>query len=325
LRSDEKMDAYKVSGLTKRFKQGNVLANDDLTFEIEEGEIFGLLGPNGAGKTTLIRQLMGLLPPTSGRIELFGIDVTAGNSKTVPGYVSYEPQRAGAVADLTAEEALNITGRLRGQKRPEAASQARELIEEFHLGSLGKRPIGKLSGGEQRLVCFCMALMTLRPILMLDEPTNDLDPLYRKQVWDKILDVNRERGTTVVLVTHNVVEAEKVLRRVGIINQGKIQVMGTVGALKARVDQRVRLDVRLAPYSEDRLVEDAFAGFGRVELRPLGKLQWLILVDKPDVQAAIDRLMSFIGLERVDDLRVLTPTLEDVYIQLGGGERLVAP
>lgn len=315
------MNAFRVSGLTKRFKQGNVLANDDLSFEIEEGEIFGLLGPNGAGKTTLVRQLLGLLPPTSGRIELFGTDVTS-NAGMIPQSVGYVPQRAGALADLTAEEALNITGRLRGQSKLDARSQARHVVEEFRLDSLGKRPTGKLSGGEQRLVCFCTALMAIRPVLVLDEPTNDLDPLYRKQVWDKVLDLNRELGTTVLLVTHNVVEAEKVLRRVGIMNRGKLQVMGTVGALKARVDQRVRLDVRLASHSEERIIEDAFVGFTRAELRPLGRSQWLILVDKADVQAAIDRLMSFVGLDKVDDLRVLTPTLEDVYIQLGGGERL---
>lgn len=312
------MHAYRIRGLVKRYRNG-VLANDGLTFDIEAGEIFGLLGPNGAGKTTLVKQLTGLLPPTSGSIRLFDIDVVA-HREAVTHHVSYIPQRAGALADLTPREALALTGRLRGMGRREAAVQAGELIEEFRLDAFARRPLGKLSGGEQRLAAFGMALMNHPPVLVLDEPTNDLDPAHRHQVWEKLRRLNRERGTTVVLVTHNVMEAEKVLARVGIINQGRITALGSVGELKARVDRRVRLELRTSSAeAEGRLAE-----FPGAEVHPLGRGHWLLLVDRGEARAAIDRVMGDLGLESLDDFRILTPTLEDVYLQLGGGERLAA-
>ncbi|MDQ7794552.1 MAG: ABC transporter ATP-binding protein [bacterium] len=310
------MHAYRVRGLVRRYRSG-VVANDGLDFDIEQGEIFGLLGPNGAGKTTLVKQLIGLLAPTSGSIQLFGHDVVA-TREVVTRYVSYIPQRAGALADLTAGEALALTGRLRGMARREAALQAGELAEEFGLTAFGRRPLGKLSGGEQRLVAFYLALMNRPPILVMDEPTNDLDPSHRRQVWEKLRQLNREQATTVILVTHNVVEAEKVLERVGIINRGRITALGTVGELKARVDRRVRLELRLnAEEAEARLAE-----FTCAEVRPLGRGHWLLLVERNSARDAIDRVMGDLGLASLDDFRILTPTLEDVYLQLGGGERL---
>jgi len=316
------MLAYRVRDLTKVYKDGQVVANDRLSFDIEAGEIFGLLGPNGAGKTTLVRQMMGLVKPSSGLIELFGIPLAGGNIDMIPWYVSYTPQRLGAVADLTAYEGLCVTGRLRGMDREDAAKQAAGLVDEFRLGYLGKRPIGKMSGGEQRLVAMGMALMASRPVMILDEPTNDLDPSYRKQVWEKLKEINHARKTTIILVTHNVVEAEKVLQRVGIINQGKIQALGTVGSLKARIDQRVRVDVRLKSGSEGYADLAFLRDLGDVEARFLSDREVLLLVPRPQVQQVTDKVISAVDMSYLDDLRIITPTLEDVYLQLGGGERL---
>jgi len=322
------MYAYETENLVKRYANG-VLANDSINLTIAAGEIFGLLGPNGAGKTTLLRQLMCLLSPTSGAIRLFGEDVTRrGGGERVTSLVSYATQRAGALADLSAPEALRITGHLRGMDRAAAARQAADLISEFELERLGSRPLGKMSGGEQRLVGFCAALMADRPVLIFDEPTNDLDPVHRKQVWDKLMQLNRERGTTVILVTHNVVEAEKVLERVGIINHGQVVALGTVGELKGRVDQRVRLEFRLRNdgNGEDeadptKLLADIA---GSAEVRPMGRGLWMTLVDRSLVQRVLDGLTGGQGLEALDDFRIILPTLEDVYLQLGGGERLAS-
>ncbi len=333
------MYAYETTDLVKSYS-GGVVANDGISVQIREGEIFGLLGPNGAGKTTLLRQLMGLLAPTSGSIRLFGEEVTLpGGSERVTQLVSYATQRAGALADLNAVEALTITGHLRGMERTEAARQAAGLVEEFGLGRLQRRPLRKLSGGEQRLVGFCMALMADRRVIIFDEPTNDLDPTHRRQVWDKIMVVNRELGTTVILVTHNVVEAEKVLERVGIINEGKVMALGTVGELKSRVDQRVRVEFRMRDADANPAALLAGAEMGAaagipaagaavtaegMELRPMGRGLWMTLVDRSGVRAVLDRLTDGQGMEGLDDFRIILPTLEDVYLQLGGGGKLVA-
>jgi ABC-type multidrug transport system ATPase subunit len=313
--------AYEVRGLTKVY-QDNIVANNNLSFDIQCGEFFGLLGPNGAGKTTLVRQLMGLSEPSSGQIKLFGELLTGSTIDRIPWYVSYIPQRLGAVADLTADEALRVTGTLRGMDYNRAVKQAAELIDEFQLGYLGKRRIGQMSGGEQRLVALCMGLMASRPIMILDEPTNDLDPSYRKQVWEKLKEINQTRNTTIILVTHNVLEAEKVLQRVGIINKGEIQAMGTVGALKAQIDQRVRIDVRLKAESRDYVSLAFLRDLKDIEARTLSSQEVLLLVPRSAIQQVVDQVISNVGLMYVEDLKIVTPTLEDVYLQLGGGEKL---
>ena len=281
------------------------------------------LAPNWAGKTTLLRQLVGLLRPTSGSISLFGGELTGpGGPERVTRMVSYATQRAGALADLTAAEALRITGHLRGMSREAAEQQARRLSGEFSLDAFGGRPLGKLSGGEQRLVGFCMSLMADRPVIIFDEPTNDLDPSHRRQVWDKMMSINRTLNTTIILVTHNVIEAEKVLERVGIINHGEIVALGTVGELKARVDQRVRLEFRLRDQDQDPA---AALGLGpEVDLLSMGRGLWRALVDQGSLGSVLTRLASGAGLAKLDGFRILLPNLEDVYLQLGGGERLVA-
>ncbi|MEW6523028.1 MAG: ABC transporter ATP-binding protein [Bacillota bacterium] len=315
--------AYRVEGLTKVYPRGKVLANDDVSFSIPQGEIFGLLGPNGAGKSTLVRQLVGLVAPSSGCIELMGHRVS-GNTELIPYLVAYMTQRPMALADLTVEEALAITGHLRGMSRPDARAAGGALIDEFNLGAIAKRVIGKLSGGEQRLTAFCLALAGGRPILILDEPTNDLDPGHRKQLWDKLVSLNTERGTTIILVTHNVVEAEKVLRRVGIINRGRILAMGTVSELKAQVDTRMRLEITFRQGVDEDTQRRLVDASGLPLPVTTGRGRYAVWIQAASAETEIARVMTKIGFGAVEDLRVQAPTLEDVYIRLGGGDQLVS-
>ncbi len=315
------MDAYEVSELTKIYPRGSVVANDGLNFSISPGEIFGLLGPNGAGKTTLIRQLLGLLRPTEGTIRLFGTDIVK-NAGVVPHYVSYLNQRPGALADLRVMEALTITGHLRFMSRRDSVRQAEGLMERFALGDIRGRTLGRLSGGQARLVSLAMALMGDLPVLILDEPTNDLDPEHRKQLWEQLLQLNERRGTTIILVTHNVVEAERVLSRVGIINEGRIMALGRVMDLKDRIDNRLRLEVTFREDGgrwRDQLTRTMLG-----EVVPGGRDRFIVLTHRQTAPEDIRTLMTRIPQDAVQDLRILTPTLEDVYLQLGGGERLSA-
>ena len=308
---------YRIENLTKIYKRSTKKANDALSLNIQEGEIFGLLGPNGAGKSTLVNQITGLVSPTSGTIRLFGMDVVK-TPGIIPDYVAMQPQNSGALSDLYPQEAILFTAQLRGIAPRVAHKQTRALIEELGIDTFGKKKrLSQLSGGQKQLVTVAMALIGNRPVQVFDEPTNNLDPGVRRQVWEKLLSINRE-GTTIILVTHNVLEAERVIQRVGIINNGQLLALGTPGELKARVDQRVRLELLLKP--ETTGYEHFLITLG--ETRALTPQHWTILCQRDNMQHTIDKIMTTIGLDRLDDLRILTPSLEDVYLQLGGGTKL---
>ncbi|MHB9145823.1 MAG: ABC transporter ATP-binding protein [Symbiobacteriia bacterium] len=307
---------YRIEGLTKVYKRTTAPANDDLTFDIHEGEIFGLLGPNGAGKSTLVNQLAGLLQPTSGSIRLYGIDALA-HPEIIPDYIALQPQHSLALWDLHPEEALFHTGRFRGFAASAARRMADDLMEELGLDACRGKQIRRLSGGQKKLVTFATALVGDRPIQIFDEPTNELDPVVRRTVWEMLLERNR-RGTTIILVTHNVLEAERVIQRVGIINHGRLMSIGTPGELKERIDQRVRLELLFKAETDDHAALLEHLG----EARALSRQHWTILVNRDNAQHAITQVMASVGLAALDDFRILTPSLEDVYLQLGGGAKL---
>jgi len=307
---------YSINDLTKVYKGASNKVNDQITLNIQQGEIFGLLGPNGAGKSTLVNQLTGLVRPTSGSIRLFGIDIIK-HPHIIPEYVALQSQHMVALRDLYAEEALQYTGRLRGYTAAEAHKQASALIEEMDLGHFRRRLVRQLSGGQARLLNLALAFVGKRPIQIFDEPTNDLDPVVRKLVWEKLLSLHRE-GVTIIIVTHNVMEAERVLQRVGIINHGQLLVVGAISELKARVDQRIRLELILKPgYAA---YNSLLASLG--EARSLSEEHWMILCHRETTRETIDHILSTIGLDKLEDFRIMTPSLEDVYLQLGGGKRL---
>lgn len=156
-----------------------------------------------------------------------------------------------------------------------------------------------------------------RPIQIFDEPTNQLDPQVRRMIWEKLLSLNKQ-GKTIIVVTHNVVEAERVLQRVGIINHGRLLAIGTPGELKIRIDQRVRLEFLLKEATTD--YDELLSSLG--EVHSLTRQQQVVLCHRYHVRSAIDQVLGQIGLDHLDDFRILTPSLEDVYLQLGGGTKL---
>lgn len=306
----------RIDHVTKVYRGSEKKANDDLTFEIQEGEIFGLLGPNGAGKSTLVNQIAGQLTPTAGRIHLYGID-TAVSPELVTEYVALQPQFSSALWDLFPEEAIYYTGRFRGMTGAAARQQTDALMEELALNPMRRQQMRRLSGGQRRLVHLAIAMVANRPVLIFDEPTNELDPVIRRRVWDRLLQLNRE-GRTIILVTHNVLEAERVVQRVGIINHGRLIALGTPGELKSHIDSRVRLELLFKAERSDHGAILTQLG----EARALSRQHWMVLCHREQTRDAIDRVLAQIGLDSLDDFRILTPSLEDVYLQLGGGERL---
>ncbi len=290
-----------------------LLANDDLNFEVKRGEIFGLLGPNGAGKTTLVCQLLGLTQPTSGAIWLEGIDVVkhADQVKRITGFL---PQTGLPMRYVEVERALHYTGRLRGQTDADAKTQTRKLIDELGIGEYARRYVHKLSGGILRLTNFAMALMGSPQVVVLDEPTNELDPQKRRVVWDMIGRLNAQQGVTCVLVTHNVLEAERVIQRVAVMKHGKIVAFGTPGELKLFSGGKVRLEFRLKAGESLNVTEmERLTALGKLDSSRSG--DYAVLLGTDQVSGATDMLMSQIGMARLDDFKLSPPSLEDVYLE----------
>ncbi len=302
--------AVAARGLTRRF--GDVLANDSITCEVGRGEVFGLLGPNGAGKSTFVRQLMGLLRPDAGEITLLGADVVR-RPELAPRLAAYLAQDERAIIELAPLVAVEITGRLRGLPRAAARKAAAALVEEIGLTDGADRPMSRLSGGQRRLACVATALVGDRPVLVLDEPTTGLDPTARRAVWTA-LQRRREAGATVVLVTHNVLEAETVLDRVAVFDRGRVIACDTPGRLKAAVSADVRLD--LVWRADPPMADPTVARLG--ELAERTGRRWSVRLPATQARAALGELTTGAAFAALDDFTLATPTLEDVYLALGG-------
>ena len=222
--------AIDVSSLTKRYRDGT-WANRDISFAVQAGEFLGILGPNGAGKTTLVRQITTELIPTAGHVRVFGIDAVS-QPNEVKRYMGVMPQEAGLSFGLSVRHHLRIFGKLRGLPATRASRRAAELISTLGLQEHRAKPADHLSVGLRRRVLLGIALLADPPLLVLDEPSAGLDPAARHDLWDLLRDAHRS-GTTILLTTHNMEEAEVLCDRVGIIQDGSLLTLNTVVSLKA--------------------------------------------------------------------------------------------
>ena len=222
---------YDVQTVSKTYPGQAHPAVDNVTFHIQQGEIFGFLGDNGAGKSTLVKLMANLLRPTSGVVRLRGEAVQADPTQ-VAMTLGYMPQTWQSLNHLSVGEALLYTAHLRGLTMTEAKAERDRLIDLWQLDPLRDSLSSRLSGGERRLLQLSIAMAASPPVLMLDEPTNELSPQRRRQVWAVLGALNRERGTTVIFITHDAVEAEKIIQRVGIMVAGRLVALGEPRALK---------------------------------------------------------------------------------------------
>ncbi|RNG39233.1 ABC transporter ATP-binding protein/permease [Streptomyces botrytidirepellens] len=310
--------AVEVRDLVRAYPGRNgelIKANDGLNFSVPRGQVFGLFGANGAGKTTLVLQLLGLVRPTSGSIMVNGVDVTR-YPETVKSTVGFLPQAGLSMRLIETRRALHYTGRLRGQSESDARRQTDALIDELGLGPYADRQVERLSGGLMRLVNFGMTLMGHPELIVLDEPTNELDPHNRRLIWEMIERRSTLEGATVVLVTHNVLEAEKAVHRVAVMHGGRITAMGTPGELKEQIGAQARLELfvrdggSLTPEEISRL-----STVGEVSQGSRSG-SYLITAATDRLQPLIEVLVTDVGVKRVDDFRFARPTLEDVYLTL---------
>ncbi|MGH7747676.1 MAG: ABC transporter ATP-binding protein, partial [Candidatus Dormibacteria bacterium] len=219
------MHAIETSDLTKTFNK-RTRAVDDISFVVQEGEIFGLLGPNGAGKTTTIRMITGLTTPTAGFISVFGSDASK-SSEEVRKMVGYVPQSISVDADLTAYENLLIFAKLFEVNKNERDKRIRFALDYMGLADRTDDLVKHFSGGMMRRLEVAQALVNQPKMLILDEPSLGLDPSSKMQMWKYLRQLNEDFGTTILITTHDMSEADDLCARIAIMSSGKIAVIGS--------------------------------------------------------------------------------------------------
>jgi ABC-2 type transport system ATP-binding protein len=305
--------AIEASGLVKDFGATRAVAGVDLA--VPGGAVYGVLGPNGAGKTTTIRMLATLLRPDGGEARVLGHDVVA-EADAVRGLISLTGQLASVDEDLTGRENLVLLGRLLGYSRARARARAMELLDAFGLADAAGRQVKTYSGGMRRRLDIAASIVVTPRLMFLDEPTTGLDPRSRNHVWD-IVRALVDQGTTVLLCTQYLDEADQLAGRIAVIDRGTVIAEGTPGQLKASVG-RSQLHVRmLDPAGRDRaaaVLERETGTAPRVEADP-GALS-VPVADAEGGAAAISAL-SAAGLT-VAHFSLGQPSLDEVFLALTG-------
>ncbi len=293
--------------LCKRF--GTRAAVVDLDLRVPAGICYGLLGPNGAGKTTTLRMLYGVTRPTSGAVRVFGLDIATSRRK-IRARLGVTLQENVLIEDLTPEENLRVFGRYHLLGEPELSARAGELIDFLHLGSHRDVRVRALSGGFRRRLAIALSLMNRPDLLVLDEPTTGLDPAVRLALWASVREL-RASGTTVLLTTHYMEEAERLCDAVGIVAEGRLIAEGAPRALIERHLARQTLELDCTPADEAMLLD----GF-RLPLRRLRSGGRLIL-HLDDAAVLLEHLHAREpGNHR--SFVVRPTTLEDLFLALTG-------
>ena len=305
--------AIEARDLAKTFK-GGILALDGVSFSVERGSVFGMLGPNGAGKTTAVRILTTILRPDRGSAEVLGHDVLT-EAAQVRALIGLAGQYAAVDENLTGHENLRMIGQLTHLRRSEASARASELLAQFELSDAAHRPVKTYSGGMRRRLDLAAALVDRPPVLFLDEPTTGLDPFSRSALWAVIEELVGD-GTTVLLTTQYLEEADRLADRLLVIDRGKVIAEGTSAELKAELGASM-LDLDMG---SDATADKALAVLGDRLGRPAtrqGSLVEIPLEGGPRNVIEALRLLDEAGLVPVG-LTVREPSLDDVFLSLTG-------
>lgn len=238
--------AIKTSELTRQF--GYLTAVDHIELRIPYGEIFGLLGANGAGKSTVIKMLTTLLSPTSGSAEVGGFDIvkSPGEVRRCIGYVS---QLVSADGALTGYENLRLSAKLYGLSKAERGERIADALDFMGLADSARKLVRTYSGGMIRRLELAQAMLHRPAILFLDEPTIGLDPVARRMVWDRLLELRRDYGMTVLITTHDMEEAETLSDQLAILHVGRVSVVGKPAELRAGLGADATMDDVFAHYA----------------------------------------------------------------------------
>lgn len=305
-----------VRGLRKRYRgRQGVQANDGINLDIAPGQVVGLLGHNGAGKTTLVNQVVGLVLPDEGTITLDGIDAVA-HPELARERTSIQAQANVPITGLTPRAAIELVGRIRGASKPDARRRTDELIDALDLGPWASVTAEKVSGGVARLTAFAMTAVRPGALVVLDEPTNDVDPVRRRLLWGQIRRLADE-GAGVLLVTHNVREAERVVDHLVVLDEGRVIAADTPAGLTAARQGELTIEVETVP-GQELAWHPAVGATTHTRLREVGSVPAHAAAEV--VRWAQDEVEA----GRIERYALTPASLEDVYIELVGHEHTPA-
>ena len=304
------MALLELRGVTRRF--GDLTAVDNVTLDVEEGEIVGLLGHNGAGKTTLIRVINGLLSPEAGRVRVLGNDPVADGHivRSITGVLTEYP----ALDEfLTTRENLEVYAAIHNLPRALATSRIDDLLHRLSLWDRQDDPARSLSAGLKQRIAIARSMVHDPRILLLDEPTTNMDPVAARTVRELIVGSVRDHGWTVLLSTHNLVEAEQMCDRVGVMQGGRLLTMGTVPELRRRFGGVYGLRVRTDPGAAE-LAAASLNGQGPSPTTTILGEDAIELTGDIEVPAVVAKLVA--NGVAIHSVEPLEPTLEDLYLSL---------
>ena len=306
--------AISVTGLIKRYDE--VVAVNDISFQIGSGELFGFLGPNGAGKTTTINLLTGLARLDAGTINIDGIDCTS-NPKAAQHLVGIVPDESNLYPELTGFENLSFCAALYGIRKRERQTRARELLDTFGLADAANRKFSGYSKGMKRKLTFAAGIIHQPPILFLDEPTTGIDVASARQVRQIIAELHR-KGTTVFLTTHYIEEAERLCERIAFIVNGRIIRTDRTADLLQPVKGKNVLLLSVSN-GEAKLSEEMTSAFPDYQFQSATSGQVRVESAEPVSVGPLVRFLEERGIQ-VTEARRHLPSLEDVFVQVTGIE-----
>lgn len=302
-----------IEHLVKQYRGKAAPANDDVSLTAHAGRVLGVLGHNGAGKTTMVNQIVGLLRPTSGTIHVSGVDAVAHPARARE-IVAVQAQANVPITGLTPRKAVELVGRIRGGEPRAVRRRTDQLLEALDLGPWADTPAEKISGGVARLTAFCMTVVQPAALVILDEPTNDVDPARRRLLWDAIRDT-AAAGAAVLLVTHNVREAERTVDDLVVLDSGRVLAAGSPADLTTHLRGELFLEL------DGRDLPALPPGLRASVTRPAQSV-----VPVPAARGAEVVAWAQTAVERGEVERfALTPaSLEDAYLELVGAGAEVA-
>lgn len=305
--------AVEVEEVTKAF--GQTIALDSLSLAFEPGIVYGLLGPNGAGKTTIIRVLATLLRPTTGRAHVFGKDVVK-DANQVRSRIGLAGQYAAVDEFQTGRENVEMIGKLYNLSARDARHRADEVLERIRLTDAADRQVRTYSGGMRRRLDLAASMVGRPDLLFLDEPTTGIDPRSRIDLWELIEDLVKE-GTTVLLTTQYLDEADRLADRIGVIDHGRLIAEGSESELKLQVGGEV-VETKVLPENLEKSI-DAIQSTTRHEVRVSGQVITVPADEGSLTLAGVIRALDEVGVHPAD-IGLRRPTLNDVFLALTGRE-----
>jgi len=303
-------EAISVENLVKIYPR--VRAVDGISFAIPEREVFGLLGPNGAGKTTTIRMLLTLIRPTAGSIRVLGFDALTYPDR-VRQMAGYVPQDVSVDGELTAYENILIYSKLYGMPSNQRKQRITEVLEYLDLQERANSLVNTFSGGMMRRLELAQALVNRPRVLFLDEPSIGLDPNARNAIWELVKKLRDELGTTILLTTHDMAEADALCDRIGIMDRGKLAVIGQPSQLKSAVGGDVLSITSKAP-NLPAIVKGL--GYSTIAESSNGTVELLVANGEAAIPQLVEALRTK-GVE-VDSVSLKKPTLDDVFMKYTG-------